>query len=116
MSCPYLFEIKRGCRLNPKVARLRLRNFKCQNPRKKRARVSNPSQVEDWKIRQGESYETVFRDKVLNGPSLSMGVKGGDKFHNKECCYSICSNATSHVHLVGDDEVKFGNYVKSAPW
>jgi hypothetical protein len=69
--------------------------------------------VKNWKLKEGESYETVFKDKVLGGPKLSMGCFGCHKFHNKGMCYSDCNNAASHCVLSGADFTKFGARVKA---
>ena len=76
-------------------------------------KVVNKNQVEEWKLRDGEDYTTVFRHKVKGGPKLSMGCHGCHKYHNKGWCYSDCDNAASHCVLVGDDETKFDARVKA---
>ena len=68
--------------------------------------------VEAWKLRTGENYDIVFRDKVKNGPILSMGSRGCHKYHNKGWCYSDCGNAKSHTKLKGEDFRKFDAYCK----
>ena len=75
-------------------------------------RVENPAMVEDWKIRPNESYDTVFKDKVKNGPVLSFGCKGCHKWHNKGFCFDDCSNVKSHKILKGDDFKSFDKYCK----
>jgi hypothetical protein len=76
-------------------------------------KVVNKNQVEEWKLRDGEDYTTVFRHKVKGFPKLSMGCHGCHKYHNKGWCYSDCDNAASHCVLVGDDETKFDARVKA---
>ena len=73
-------------------------------------RITNDKMVAEWKLRAGESYETVFKDKVKNGPILSMGCRGCHKFHNKGWCYPNCKNSASHTDLMGVDSNKFGSY------
>ena len=75
-------------------------------------RVVNNNMLEEWKLRAGESYETVFKDKVKKGPILSMGCRGCHKFHNKGWCYPDCNNIASHTILTGEDASKFGGYCK----
>ena len=75
-------------------------------------RVENPAMVETWKIRPTESYDTVFKDKVKNGPMLSFGCKGCHKWHNKGICFNDCSNAKSHKPLQGNDFKLFDKYCK----
>ena len=76
-------------------------------------RVVNQNQVNDWKLRDGEDYITVFRHKVRGGPKLSMGCYGCNKFHNKGWCFTDCDNVASHIELVGDDFKKFDDRVKA---
>ena len=76
-------------------------------------RVTNHNQVQDWKMREGEDYMTVFRHKVKGGPTLSMGCHGCHKFHNKGFCYTDCDNAASHCVLVGDDHETFDARIKA---
>ena len=79
----------------------------------KEKRMPNENPVTNWKLKDGESYETVFKDKVLGGPKLSMGCFGCHKFHNKLMCYSDCNNAASHCVLKGADFTKFDSRVKA---
>ena len=72
----------------------------------------NEDQIEEWKLRTGESYDTVFKHKVKEGPKLSMGCKGCHKWHNQGWCFDDCLNEKSHVPLVGIDFKEFGNYCK----
>ena len=76
-------------------------------------RVTNQNQVQEWKLREGEDYFTVFRHKVRGGPKLSMGCYSCHKIHNKGFCYTDCDNAASHCVLVGDDYTKFNARVKA---
>ena len=80
---------------------------------KSSVRVTNNKQVEEWKLREGEDYMTVFRHKAKGGPTLSMGCHGCHKFHNKGFCYSDCVNAASHCVLVGDDHAKMDARIKA---
>ena len=76
-------------------------------------RVRNNNPVSKWKIRDNEDYAEVFKDKVLGGPILSMGVPGCHKFHNKGFCYADCTQKASHCVLAGDDFKKFDARVKA---
>ena len=75
-------------------------------------RVENNNMVDSWKLRPNESYDNVFKDKVKNGPILSMGCHGCHKFHNKGYCFDDCHNKDSHKELSGDDWNKFDRYCK----
>ena len=77
-----------------------------------RERTVNNEMVEEWKMRSGENYDTVFKDKVKQGPLLSIGCKGCHKFHNKGWCFPDCNNKESHRKLSEKDSRKFGSYCK----
>ena len=67
---------------------------------------------ENWKLISNENYETVFKDKVKQGPILSMGCKGCYKFHNKYFCYSDYNNKDSHYKLFGNDKENVDERIK----
>ena len=75
-------------------------------------RVENNQMVNEWKLRPNESYKNLFKDKVKNGPMLSMGCRGCHKFHNRGYCFDDCHNKDSHKNLSGDDWNKFDKYCK----
>ena len=75
-------------------------------------RVQNNAMVEAWKLRPNKSYDTVFKDKVKSGPTLSLGYKGCQKWHNRDNYFDYCNNVKSHGPLYGDDFTKFDNYCK----
>ena len=75
-------------------------------------RVENNNMVDSWKLRPNESYDNVFKDKVKNGPFLSMRSRGCHKFHNRGYCFDDCHNKDSHKKLSGDDWNKFDRYCK----
>ena len=75
-------------------------------------RVENNAMVKAWKLRPNESYDTVFKDKVKSGPTLSFGCKGCHKWHNSGICFDDCNNVKSHGPLYGDDFKKFDSYCK----
>lgn len=97
-----------------------VKNFKAksedENPKKKKKtggkRVENDNMVKEWKLRPGEAFETIFKHKVKNGPTLSLGCKGCHKFHNKGYCFDDCMHAKSHCKLNKEDAKLFGNYCK----
>ena len=74
--------------------------------------VSNDNMVEEWRLRAGEGYDTVFRNKVKNGPILSIGCRGCHKFRNKDCRYPNCRNSASYIKLNSEDYKKIGKYCK----
>ena len=66
--------------------------------------VRNESPVEDWKLRQGEKWELVFRSKSGEAPQLSMGCKFCLKYWVKGLCYTDCKNRKSHVRELSDED------------
>ena len=73
----------------------------------------NPAVVNDWKLRPSESWNTVFREKTVEGPSLSMLCKPCLKYHVKGLCYDDCKHKASHCALVGEDKKKTDDFIKS---
>ena len=74
-------------------------------------RVTNPSIVDKWKIRQNEQWETVFRHKSVNGPVLSTGCHPCLKYQCKGWCFKDCANRASHIQLKNDDKDKTGAFI-----
>ena len=68
--------------------------------------------VEQWKLRSGENYDTMFKDKVRKITILSMGYKGCYEYHNKGWYFSDCSNKEFHHKLPKKYSRKFGVYRK----
>ena len=76
------------------------------------SRVINNNMVDEWKLRANESYKTIFKDKVKNGPTLLIVHRGCHKYHNKGWCYPNCNNKALHTKLIRDDFTAFGAYCK----
>ena len=74
--------------------------------------VRNPNQKSDWKLRNNEKWETVFRGKSRNGPILSIGGKPCLKYHAKGFCFEDCTFLNSHKNLNEEDEKATDNYIK----
>ena len=85
---------------------------KSQKKMKETKRHVNRSQEKDWKIRQNEQWESVFRHKSTDGPILSMGCRPCLKYHCKGSCFDDCSNKDSHVNLKNDDRSKTTAFIK----
>ena len=81
--------------------------------RKNPDRCLNDDQVRNWKLRQSETWNTVFKNKTRDGPTLSCGSKPCVKYHVKGLCYSDCPHISSHRSLSGDDKVKTEAFIKS---
>ena len=85
------------------------------SPKKPRAApvmVRNDNQIREWKLRNDERWETVFRAKSRQGPTLSVGCKPCLKFHAKGFCFEDCALIKSHVTLPPDDKTATANYIK----
>ena len=70
--------------------------------------VRNESPVEEWKLRQGKKWDTVFRNKSGNAPQLSMGCKMCLKFWVKGICYDDCKNKALHVQQLTEGDRELG--------
>ena len=84
-------------------------------PKKARAApvmVRNDNQVREWKLRNDEKWETVFRSKSQQGPSLSIGCKPCLKYHAKGFCFEDCALLKSHISFSPEDKVLTANYIK----
>ena len=53
--------------------------------------VFNQDQVQDWKFKDEENWQ-MWRNKTVNGPTLSNNVKPCLKFHVRGFCFDNCTN------------------------
>ena len=84
-----------------------------RNPRPSPAvMVRNDNLVREWKVRVDEKWDTVFRSKSRNGPTLSIGCKPCLKYHAKGFCFDDCSLIKSHVTLNPADKTATSNFIK----
>ena len=74
--------------------------------------VKNQSQDKNWKLRVDESWNSTFKNKSKEGPTLSVGCKPCLKFHTKGLCYSDCPFVKSHKQFQGNDKNKMNNFIK----
>ena len=74
--------------------------------------IRNPNQNRDWKVRNDEKWDTVFRGKSRNGPILSIGGKPCLKYHAKGFCFEDCTFLNSHKKLNEADEKATANFIK----
>ena len=72
----------------------------------------NENLVNDWKLRNNETWGTVFSHKASEGPALSVGCKPCLKFHVKGGCFSDCKLRRSHCVLANKDKSKIEAYIK----
>ena len=75
--------------------------------------VRNSNRVEQWKLRHGESWNNVFRNKTIDGPLLSTQCHPCLKFHVRGSCYADCRNKASHCNLNSEDKTKVDQFIKS---
>ena len=73
----------------------------------------NEDMVKEWKVRQNEKWESVFRGKGNSGQKLSMGCYPCLKYHCKGVCYSDCANKASNMKLNHQDEETMKSFIKS---
>ena len=74
--------------------------------------VKNEKVIKEWKLRHNEKWDTIFRGKSREGPTLSMGCQPCLKFHVKGMYYNDCNSVKSHVDLKNADKEKTGSFIK----
>ena len=74
--------------------------------------VKNQQLCAGWKLRNSESWVTVFRNKTIDGPMLSRQCRPCLKYHVKGICYDDCVQKNSHCKLEGHDEFATNVYIK----
>ena len=87
-----------------------------QSVKEKRERatsVRNSENVQEWRLRPNETWNTVFRNQTFNGPKLSMNCHPCLKYHVRGACFSDCKNRGSHCTLVGLDKENVSKFIKS---
>ena len=84
-----------------------------KRPKQNSERVINSSLVDDWKLRQNEQWDTVFRHKSVKGPTLSIGCHPCLKYQCKGYCFKDCANKASHIQLKKEDKEKTSTFIKS---
>ena len=75
--------------------------------------IKNENQVSDWKLRNNETWGTVFKHKSIEGPVLSTGCKPCLKYHVKGGCFADCKLKSTHCQLKSDDKQKVNDFIKS---
>ena len=97
---------------NPKESKKRKTNIDSSNSNPNVSKVVlNQDQVEAWKFRDGENWQ-MWRNKTVNGPTLSNNVKPCLKFHVRGSCFDDCTNKSSHKKLKGEDFKKTDDFIK----
>ena len=102
--------------LPPSVSKLVKVEDDCDKPSikktKKTEMMRNPNIFEEWKLRHNESWMTVFREKTMQGPDLSLACKPCLKYQVKGVCYDDCRQKKSHCVLIGDDKRATNDFIK----
>ena len=103
--------------LPPNITKITNTNKDIEDEKPKKVRtapdmVRNESQTREWKVRNDERWETVFRGKSRHGPTLSLGCKPCLKYHAKGFCFDDCSLLQSHQKLNEADSKTTANFIK----
>jgi hypothetical protein len=104
--------------LPPNITKLKKNNNKEEEKEPKRPKpvaavmVRNPNQNKDWKLRNDEKWDTVFRGKSRHGPTLSFGGKPCLKYHAKGFCFEDCTFLNSHKKLNEDDNKLTDSFIQ----
>jgi hypothetical protein len=74
--------------------------------------VRNSAVKKEWKLRNSESWDTVFRSKSHRGPVLSIETRPCLKYHVKGFCFDDCTLLKSHAKLNDADAKLTEEYIK----
>ena len=106
--------------LPPKVTKQKRRKDEGTDEKGKRfkteqnsKRIVNPRVVPNWKLRQNETWDTIFRGQSRAGPELLSGCKPCLKYHVKGFCYDDCKFSKNHEEIKEQDREKTENFIKS---
>jgi hypothetical protein len=107
---PNIVKIKQKTRLNNSISD---EDMDAKRPKATPAvMIRNPNIKKEWKLRNTEKWETIFRGKSRHGPILSFGGKPCLKYHVKGFCFGDCTFIDSHKSLNNEDEKTTENYIK----
>jgi hypothetical protein len=73
----------------------------------------NPALQKEWKLRQNENWDTIFRANAHEGPILTLGSKPCLKYLVKGVCCTDCTLIKSHCELNPCDVKKTDEFIKS---
>ena len=104
-------------RLPPNISKVKNNKPDDEDGKLKKTRTNpvmtrNNTSVREWKLRNDERWETVFRSKSHAGPVLSIGSKPCLKYHVKGFCFDDCTLLPSHIKLNEADTKTTANYIK----
>ena len=74
--------------------------------------IKNTYVLGEVKLRENESWDTIFRGKSGEGPTLSFGGPGCCKYPTKGICFDDCTIKASHKHLNAADFKLYCGFVK----
>lgn len=83
-----------------------------KKPKANPVMVRNGSIVREWKLRNDEKWDTVFRSKSHTGPMLSIGSKPCLKYQVKGFCFDDCTLLPSHTKLNEADAKLTSDFIK----
>ena len=75
--------------------------------------IKNDNLSKDWALKQGESWNKIFKGKIKEGPMLECGTYPCLKYQVKGICYDDCSFRASHINLKGQDASKTDTFIKN---
>ena len=101
------------CVLPQSITKVISNPVKDPKKRKQVETITNKSQAPEWKLKQDEKWDVIFKGKTNDGPTLSYGCKPCLKYHVKGVCFSDCKHLRSHCILAGNDKKKTNEYIKS---
>ena len=73
-----------------------------EEKKNKRSPIQNPNQNPRWKLRSGEDYNTVFKNKHCDKRPIMNGVRMCPRWHIRGICFSGCNLAQTHVTSTSD--------------
>ena len=68
----------------------------------KRSPIQNADLNPRWKLKAGEDYNTVFKNKHVDKRPLHNNVRMCPRWHIRGICFSGCNLATTHVTITDD--------------
>ena len=104
------------CSLPSNIMKLSSNENENKNSKKRKhvEKFINNAMNSNWKLRNNESWDTIFKGKTKDGPMLSLGCKPCLKSHVKGICYSDCQNKASHCPIVNEEDIKkTDDFIKS---
>ena len=74
--------------------------------------IRNEDIVQEWKLRENEKWNLIFRHKTKDGPLLENRCQPCLKYQVKGFCFDDCKFKNTHHKLQGKDYTITDNYIK----